>query len=147
MEFLKFAKERKAAVSVVWPKLVGEWEGKFDIAIQPDDIKYIHSLAPEYNVYDHLSPKYGQDIGCLAVKGMISVTRYGDVMPCPWMYFSLGNFFEEPLEDILKNGMKYFGGCEKKCLVSESPEFIDKYVTKTYGKTTPLPIAEVMGCR
>jgi len=147
IEFLKFAKERNAAVSVVWPKLVGEWEGRFDLAIQREDIEYIHGLASEFNVYDHLSPKYGQDMGCIAVKGMISVTRYGEAMPCPWMYFSLGNFFEEPLADILQRGMKYFASHEKKCLVSESPEFIDKYVTKTYGSTVPISIVDVMGSR
>jgi len=147
INFLEFAKKKNASVSVVWPKLVGEWEGRFDLAIQPDDIKYIHSLANKYNVYDHLSPKYGQDMGCIAAKGMISVTQYGEVMPCPWMYFSLGNFFDEPLADILQRGMKYFGSHEKKCLVSESPEFIDKYVTKTYGTTSPISIVDVMGSR
>lgn len=145
IQFLEFAKSKGAAVSVVWPKLVGEWEGRHDLAIQREDIEYIHSLSSKYHVYDHLSPKYGQDIGCLAVKGMISITRYGDVMPCPWMYFVIGNFFEEPLEVILHRGMRYFSSCERQCLVSESKEFIEKYVGKTYGSKAPIPIHEVMG--
>ena len=129
------------------PKLVGEWEGRTDLLIKPEDIAYIHRLSSQYHVYDHLSPKYGQDIGCLAVKGMISITKWGDVLPCPWMYFSIGNFFKEPLADILKRGMKYFGKSERKCLVSEDEHFINTYVSKTYGKDLPIKIEDVMGER
>ena len=68
-------------------------------------------------------------------------------MPCPWMYFSLGNFFETPLKDILAKGMRYFGKTERKCLVSEDKEFIDKYISKTYGKELPVKIEEIMGER
>jgi len=144
IQFLEFANSKGAAVSVVWPKLVGEWEGKFDIVITSEDIAYIHGLRSKYNVYDHLTPAYGQNIGCLAVKRMISITKFGDVMPCIWMYFSLGNFFNESLKDILQRGMKYFGKYQSKCLASESKEFIDKYITKTYGKDLPVPIEEII---
>jgi MoaA/NifB/PqqE/SkfB family radical SAM enzyme len=147
IEFLEWAKAKDIAVSVVFPKLVGEWEGRYDLAITAEDIDYIHSLRSAYHVYDHLTPKYGQDMGCLAVKGMISITKWGDVMPCIWMYFALGNFFKEPLRDIIQRGLKYFGKHEKKCLVSEDKEFIDNYVAKTYGRDIPVPIEEVMGNR
>ncbi len=141
--FLEFAKSKDAAVSVVWPKPVGEWEGKFDSLITTEDIEYVAGLRKKYNVYDHLTPAYGLNIGCLAVKRMISITKYGDVMPCPWMYFSLGNFFNEPLKDIVARGMRYFGRHEDKCLVSDDREFINKYVAKTYGKNLPVPIGQI----
>ncbi|OGF48065.1 MAG: hypothetical protein A2452_04680 [Candidatus Firestonebacteria bacterium RIFOXYC2_FULL_39_67] len=147
IQFLEFAGKKECAVSVVFPKLVGEWEGRTDLAITGEDIAYIHELSSKYHVYDHLSPKYGQDLGCLAVKGMISITKWGDVLPCPWMYFSLGNFFKEPLKDILKKGMKYFSKNERKCLVSEDKDFIEKYISKTYGKDLPVKIEEIMGSR
>jgi len=144
IQFLEFAKSRGVAVSVIWPKLVGEWEGKFDIAITPEDIAYIHGLRSKYDVYDHLTPVHGQNLGCIAVKRMISITKFGDVMPCIWMYFSLGNFFNEPLKDMLQRGMKYFGKYQSKCLASESKEFIEKYIAKTYGKELLVPIEEIM---
>jgi MoaA/NifB/PqqE/SkfB family radical SAM enzyme len=144
IEFLEFAKSKGVAVSVVWPKPVGEWEGNFDALITTKDIEYVASLRNKYNVYDHLTPAYGLNIGCLAVKRMISITKYGDVMPCPWMYFSLGNFFNEPLNDIVARGMKYFGKHQEKCLVSDDREFINKYVAKTYGKKLPVSIEEII---
>jgi MoaA/NifB/PqqE/SkfB family radical SAM enzyme len=144
LQFLEFAKNKGVAVSVVWPKPVGEWSGHFDVLASPDDIAYVKSLRSQYNVYDHLTPAYGLDIGCIAVKRMISITKFGDVMPCPWMHFSLGNFFEEPLKNILEKGMRYFKQNRRVCLVSESRDFIEKYVAKTYGKDLPVPIEEVM---
>jgi len=51
--------------------------------IDHDDIRYLASLKDKYNVFEHLTPTYGRDIGCLAVKRMIAITQYGDVLPCP----------------------------------------------------------------
>lgn len=143
IKFLEFAKSKGVAVSVCWPKPVGAWEGKFDGLINKKDREYFRELGKQYNVYDHLTPAYGLDIGCIAVKRMISITQFGDVLPCPWMYFSLGNIFNEPLRDIVQRGMRYFGKHENKCLSSDS-EFANKYIAKTYGKELPVPIEEIM---
>ena len=77
---------------------------------------------------------------------MVSITKYGDVMPCPYIHVSLGNFFEEPLKDIIARGMsiKYFGEHVDTCLVAEDIEFIKKYIAgRTYGKPLPVPYGEV----
>lgn len=144
IQFLEFTKSKGVPVSVVWPKLVGEWEGRLDLLITQDDIDYLAKLRQKYDVFEHLTPGYGIDAGCLAVKRMISITKYGDVMPCPWMYFSLGNFFKEPLKNIIERGMKYFGKRCNTCLVSNDRNFIEKYVIKTYGKELPVPIEEII---
>lgn len=145
MNFLEFAKSKEVAVSVCWPKPVGEWAGKVDEVITVEDIAYLDSLRSKYHLYEHLTPAYGLNIGCLAVKRMISITQFGDVLPCPWMYFSLGNIFNEPFKDIVQRGMKYFGKHESTCLVSSNREFIEKYISKTYGKKElPVPIEEIM---
>jgi MoaA/NifB/PqqE/SkfB family radical SAM enzyme len=72
--------------------------------------KIIQNLEKKYDMFTHMTPSYGRDIGCIAVKRMISITRYGDVMPCPYMHFSLGNVLNEPLKDIIERGLniKYF---------------------------------------
>jgi len=59
---------------------------------------------------------------------------------------SLGNFFEEPLKDIIERGMKikYFGKYVDTCLVGEDRKFIDDYVVKKiYDKPLPVPYSEV----
>ena len=93
-----------------------------------------------------LTPAYGLNLGCIAVKRMVSVTKYGDVMPCPYIHTSLGNFFEEPLKDIVERGLmiKYFGKYINTCLIAEDIKFINDYVVKKiYGKPLPVPYSEV----
>ena len=87
------------------------------------------------------------DLGCIAVKRMISLTQYGDVMPCPYMQTSIGNFFEEPLKDIIERGMniKWFGKHIDTCLIAESRYFIDNYLVPTYGKKLPVKWDEIYG--
>jgi MoaA/NifB/PqqE/SkfB family radical SAM enzyme len=146
IEFLKFTKSKGAPLSVVWPKPVGAWEGKFDGLIDEEDMKYFRKLEKQYRVYDHLTPGYGIDSGCCSVKRNVNITKWGDVLPCCWMYFSLGNFFKEPLKDIIARGMgiKHFSKHTNTCLMSQDLDFITKYVTKTYGRDLPVPIEEII---
>jgi len=107
---------------------------------------FMRELEKKYAVFTHLTPSYGLDLGCIAVKRMISITQYGDVLPCPYMHLSLGNVFKEPLKDIIARGMniKYFGKHVNTCLIAESRPFIDKYIAgRIYGKPLPVPWNEV----
>ena len=147
IEYLEFAKSKGVGTFVTYAKPVGAWEGNFDALVTRDDMKYVAGLADKYNVFTHLTPSYGMDLGCIAVKRMISLTQYGDVMPCPYMQTSIGNFFEEPLKDIIERGMniKWFGKHMDTCLIAESRYFIDKYLVPTYGKKLPVKWDEIYG--
>lgn len=146
LEFLEFAKSKGVGVFVTYAKPVGAWEGHFESLVTREDMDYMRELEKKYNVFTHLTPGYGLDLGCIAVKRMISITKYGDVMPCPYIHVSLGNFFEEPLKEIVERGLriKYFGEYVDTCLIAEDRGFIDKYVVdRIYGKPTPVPVDEV----
>jgi MoaA/NifB/PqqE/SkfB family radical SAM enzyme len=146
IEFLKYFNNKGVGVFVTYAKPVGSWEGNFDALVDKDDMEYMRELEKKYNVFTHLTPSYGLDLGCIAVKRMISVTQYGDVLPCPYIHTSLGNFFDEPLKDIVQRGMniKCFGNHIDTCLIAEDREFINKYVVdRIYGKPLPVPCSEV----
>ena len=146
LEFLEFANGKGVSVFVTYAKPVGSWEGNFDVLVNRDDMDYVRELEKRYNVFTHLTPSYGLKLGCIAVKRMVSITKYGDVMPCPYIHVSLGNFFEEPLKDIVERGMKikFFGEYCDTCLIAEDRAFINEYVVKKiYGKPLPVPCAEV----
>lgn len=146
LDFVKFLNNKGVGVFVTYAKPVGGWEGNFDVLVDKDDMNYMRSLEKKYNVFTHLTPSYGLNLGCIAVKRMISITKYGDVMPCPYIYVSLGNFFEEPLKDIIERGMriKYFGKYCGTCLIAEDRKFINDYVVKKiYNKPLPVPYSEV----
>jgi MoaA/NifB/PqqE/SkfB family radical SAM enzyme len=146
IEFLEFLNAKGVGVFVTYAKPVGAWEGNFDVMIGKEDMDYVRELEKKYNVFTHLTPSYGLDLGCIAVKRMVSITKYGDVMPCPYIHVSLGNFFEEPLKDIMERGLKikFFGKYVGTCLIAEDKSFIDKYeVGRVYGKKLPVPCSEV----
>jgi MoaA/NifB/PqqE/SkfB family radical SAM enzyme len=146
INFIEYFNRKGVGVFVTYAKPVGSWEGNFDVLIDRDDMNYLRELEKEYNVFTHLTPSYGLDLGCIAVKRMISITKYGDVMPCPYIHTSLGNFFKEPLIDIVRRGMgiKYFGEHVDTCLIAEDRDFINKYVVgRIYGKPLPVPCSEV----
>jgi len=146
IDFLEFARGKGVAVFVTYAKPVGDWEGNYDVMVTRDDMDYMRDLEKKYTVFTHLTPGYGLNLGCIAVKRMVSITKYGDVMPCPYIHVSLGNFFEEPLKDIIERGMKikYFGKYIDTCLIAEDRNFIDEYeAKKIYGKPLPVPYSEV----
>jgi len=145
IEFLEFMNGKGIGVFISYAKPVGAWEGNFGALVDKDDMDYVRKLERKYNVFTHLTPGYDLDLGCISVKRMISITKYGDVMPCPYIYISLGNFFEEPLKDIIERGLriKHFGKYRDTCLVGEDRDFIDKYIVKTYGKSLPVPYSEI----
>jgi len=148
-EFIKFVEyfnKKGIGVFVTYAKPVGAWEGKFEVLVDKDDMNYMRELEKRYKVFTHLTPAYGLNMGCIAVKGMFSVTQYGDVLPCPYIHISIGNVFREPLKDIIQRGLdiKYFGEHIDTCLIAEDRGFIDKYIVKKiYGKPLPVPCSEV----
>jgi len=145
-DFLEFGKKKGIGIFITYAKPVGEWSGNYNVMINKDDMDYVKELEKKYDIFTHLTPSYGLDLGCIAVKRMISITQYGDIMPCPYIHTSLGNFFEEPLKDIIQRGMKikYFGKHIDTCLIAEDREFIDKYIEKRiYGKQLPVHYSEV----
>jgi MoaA/NifB/PqqE/SkfB family radical SAM enzyme len=143
-EFLKFTDGVGACVNAILPKPVGAWEN-YDPNITEEDLKYMDELSEKYNVsVHHRSIHFGIKLGCIAVKKIISINSYGDVMPCIWMYASLGNIFETPLRQILEKGMKHFGGYRKTCNMSEDTKFIEKYRNVTKGKDLPIEIEDLI---
>jgi len=145
IDFVKFFNKKGVGVFVTLAKPVGGWEGNFEVLVNEDDLNYLRELEKKYNIFTHLTPAYGLNLGCIAVKRMISITKYGDVMPCPYIYVSLGNFFKESLKDIIERGLKikYFGNYMNTCQVAVNRKFINDYVVKTYGKLLPVPYSEV----
>lgn len=146
VDFLKFLNGQGVPVFVTYAKPVGDWEGNFNAMVNRDDMNYMRGLEKQCNVFTHLTPSYNLDLGCIAVKRMVSITPYGDIMPCPYMHVSLGNFFKEPLREIIERGLniKYFGQYYDSCYMAEDRKFIDKYIVKkVYGRKLPVPCDEV----
>lgn len=146
IQFLEYFNGMGLNVFVSYAKPVGAWEGHFENLIDRKDMAYMSELEKKYRVCTHLTPGYGLDMGCIGVKGFISVTEYGDVLPCPYIHTSIGNVFDTPLKDIIQTGMNinHFGEHRDTCLIAEDLDFIKKYVAgRIYNKPLPVPCEEV----
>jgi len=147
IDFVKFFNDKDIGVFVSYAKPVGAWEGVYDSMVTKDDIKYFEDvLEKKYNVFTHLTAGYGLKLGCIAVKGMFSVTQTGDVLPCPYIQVSIGNIFKEPLKDIINRGLSIaeFGEFRDTCLIAEDMNFIKKYMEPyVYSKPVPVPCENV----
>jgi len=149
-EFLKWASDQGIGVYVSLAKPVGSFAGKLNEMCDSRDIEYIDDLCNKYNVFTHWTPGYGIDIGCIAMKKMVSVTKYGDIMPCPYTHISMGNFFKEPLRDIIERGLKLklFSFDKKEtCYIGNiDHEFVHKFLPKyqnKYNEVYAAPYSEV----
>jgi len=143
INFLEFISIFDIGVYVSFAKPVGNWEGRKDILIDKTDLEYARQLEKEYNVYTHLTKAYGLDMGCIAVKGMITITKYGDVLPCQYLQVSIGNVFKDSLEQIIKNGQSidWFGKYQGTCFMADKSEsFIKEVLEKHVYKAKSLPI-------
>jgi MoaA/NifB/PqqE/SkfB family radical SAM enzyme len=146
IDFLEFGKKIGVGIYISYAKPVGAWEGNFGVLCSKDDMDYVRKLEKKYNVFTHLTPSYGHNFGCIAVKRMISITKYGDIMPCPYIHISLGNFFKEPLKNIIERGMniKWFAKHTDLCISAVDRKFISEVeAKKIYGKKPPVPYSQV----
>lgn len=145
-KFVQFFNNMGLGVFISFAKPVGAYAYHYDSMIDAKDLAYERTLEKKYRLFTHLTPGYGLHMGCIAVKGFISVTQYGDVQPCPYFHCSIGNIFETPLKDILQNGLsiKYFGEHHDECFLAQNKDWIKKYVEdKIYGKPVPVSFTEI----
>lgn len=147
VEFLEFTKANDLIVNSIWAKPMGMYAGRDDLVISAEDEAHRMELLKQYpNLAPiHTAPHFGVYYGCIAWKKILSVNGYGDVMPCIWMQYSLGNIFESSFEDIMANGARHFGHFIPKCLVQEDVDFIRHYNEVTDGQPLPIPIEKAMG--
>jgi len=144
-EMCAFATERGIGLYVSYAKPTGSCTDHPEFVITKEDADVVRALEQEYKVFTHMTPSYGSYKGCITVKGIITVTSTGEVTPCPYIDFSLGNLKTTPLKEVLDRGMRnpWLGPYRPDCLIGEDPQFIKLHteVTSRYQKL-PVPWGE-----
>ncbi len=142
-----FCQENGYNLDVMLAKAIGRWEGHEEVLIDGDDMRHLVKLHEKYPVL-HLDtfPTYDEKEGsCGAVKKILEITKYGDVMPCVFMHIAIGNVFDDKLKDIIDRGLsiKYFKNSSPVCLSGVDRNFIRNYMSKFYGKPLPVDYREI----
>jgi MoaA/NifB/PqqE/SkfB family radical SAM enzyme len=137
-KFLDFTDGLGVTVAAQFPKLVGEWRGRYDLLLSPFDMARLDDLCRVHALNTHLSPGYGMAGGCLAGRRYLTINAWGDAMPCSGMRFVLGNIRTDPLTSILDKSMQYYGNFSRSCRL-QSGEYNRRFVCDE-----PAPIEDVM---
>ena len=141
-----FAEAEGFTVDVLVARATGSWEGRHDVLIDDADAEFLRRAHDEHPVlHRDTFPSYGMDKGCGCVDSTLHITQYGDVLPCVYVHIALGNVFEEALADLIARGqnIRCFREHNSLCLSGEDRGFINKYMTKFYGKDLPVHWSEV----
>ena len=144
-DLCSFSQQRGIGLYVTYAKPVGSCKEHLDWLIDKDDADYLRELEKEFPVFTHMTPSYGMFQGCITVKGIITVTSTGEIVPCPYMDMSIGNYLKEPLKDILERGMcnKWLGPHRPDCLIGEDRVFIQFHNERVGDrKLLPVPYGE-----
>lgn len=147
-QLIDMAIGKKMILNLILAVPAGRWQENLDILISDEDMGYINKLKKESPYIRTDFDANFMDWGCGAIKEILYLTPYGDVLPCPFMHISFGNAKDEPIDVIRDRGLEneFFKGYHNKCLVAEDADFIDKYLSKTFDvKDLPLDEKEVFG--
>jgi len=145
---IDMAKRLKTIISLILPAPAGNWSENTSILLTAEDLVYIDELvASSPYVRTDFQANFGPE-GCGAAKEILYLTPYGDVLPCPFMHISFGNALKEPLAVIRARMLAnpWLASYQDTCLVSTNPEFLERYMKQTVGRSDlPLPADEVFG--
>lgn len=140
-KLFNFAIQNRIKINPIFAAPLGNWDGSYEVMLTNEDVDFINELRAR-------SPYVRRDMdsnyitwGCGAVKEVLYITPYGDVLPCPFLHISLGNVLCVPLQRIRERGLgqPIFSEYRAKCLASEDKDFIERYLAAIAGKKN-LPI-------
>ena len=129
IDLIELAHELNVIICLALAAPLGEWAGNQDIILTEDDRTYLYELVDKYPLLRTDFEANFVHRGCGAVKEILYLTPYGDILACPFLHFSLGNVFDESLKIIRNRALKssYFDHYHHLCLAAEDKEFMNKY--------------------
>ncbi len=142
----KFGQDNGIDINVLVLAAEGKMDGRTDLQITAEDTKFMWELSQKYPLFHRdIFGSYGIPYGCKAGNINIYITKYGEVYPCYGIPITFGNIMQEQLKSILDKmaRIKWFKENQKLCLCAENKMFINKYISKTFGRKKPISWKEV----
>ncbi|MEW5719973.1 MAG: radical SAM/SPASM domain-containing protein [Chloroflexota bacterium] len=130
----RLAQELRVVLYFILPVPAGRWTDNRAMFLTPDDLAFVENWTRQSR---YLRTDFQANLGnygCGAVKEILYLTPYGDVLACPFLHIALGNIFDQPVATIRARALqnRYFAVYHQKCLASTDEEFIEKYLSKTF---------------
>lgn len=136
LQLVDYCVANRILLNIVLAAPSGNWDANLNATLDADDMRVVRAIiqSTAYVRQDMDSIVLGR--GCPAMKEAIYITPFGDVLCCPFIHVSFGNLHEEPLKVIVDRALEYpfLQAHAKQCLVAEERVFIEKYMSKTFGR-------------
>lgn len=141
-----FALEKKIRVDAQIAEPVGNWDGRRDVLITPDDARFIKELQRTGPVLPNGQRMVNRDVytggedHCPAGTEFMGITADGQVLPCNFLQFSLGNIREKTIREMRQRLLEspWFDGHHPVCLCGEDDAFIRAYIEPYRESPKPL---------
>lgn len=146
LELIELANRLNVILFFALAAPLGRWAGREDIILTGDDKEYLMELLKKYPLLRTDFEANYINNGCGAVKEILYITPYGDVLACPFIHISLGNIMKESINTIRGRGLKnnFFNKYYNQCLAAEEGPFMKNIISRIYGyKNIPVPYSEV----
>ena len=155
-KLLEIAKEKQVRLQIDIAMPVGGWDGREDVLLTPEDSAYLRKLSNNNPLASDSHPLIKRDLyrtdgedRCRAGTEAMYISVDGELTPCNFLQFSLGNITERSIremrEDLIKND--WFNGKHIKCLCGENKEFFERFIKPNTSIPKPLDAYEVFGLR
>lgn len=148
-----FAEAKGIRIDIQIAEPVGKWDGVRDELMTPEDSAYIKHLQSTCPTLANGQKMVNRDIycgdrdHCPAGTEFMSLSTDGQLLPCNFLQFSLGNVREKSIaemrEALIRN--PWFDGSHPECIIGENPTFIDRFVMQNVGEPKPLDAWKVFG--
>ncbi|MBI5525488.1 MAG: DegT/DnrJ/EryC1/StrS family aminotransferase [Deltaproteobacteria bacterium] len=140
-----YAKAIGARITLAVPSMVGNWECRGEVVLKPGSQAKLDSFHRLPHVRWDGQTNYLHE-GCAAGIEKISISAYGDVLPCGLIHVTFGNLKDEPLEAIWRRmiSVPEFSRIHERCITSSDHEFIERYIKRiNEEKVRPVPSGAV----
>lgn len=142
----EYAKGKVIRLDVQIAEPVGKWDGKKECLITPEDSKYIKQLRLDSPVLVNGQEMINRDIfsgnydHCPAGTEFMGLTTDGQLLPCNFLQYSLGNIRDKTIKEMRKELLTsvWFDGKHPNCICGEDNDFIDTFIMPYVGQTKPL---------
>ncbi|UCC38329.1 MAG: SPASM domain-containing protein, partial [Candidatus Aminicenantes bacterium] len=85
-------------IYILFPIAAGRWDGAFDEVLTEKERARVRELQDLTRV--HLELPTPETLCCLFTRSILYVSAQGDVSPCPFMPYRLGNIKEHSMKDL-----------------------------------------------
>lgn len=144
LKIMEFASQKRCLLSLALAVPAGNWVANDDIILNEEDRKLVDDYCKSSPfVRTDLGGNY-KHFGCGAMKEIMYITPYGEVLACPFLHISFGQVPNEPISAIRERALQlpHLSRYWPTCLAATDDEFRKNVLVQLRGRTNGIATAE-----